>query len=93
MKLSTLPTLVLAIFTTEAFAAPAPQDSINSTVSEFTGDFFDGAVPTSGPGLATGPLVTPDGKVYDHTNMSLAVTAGIAGEPQQELRITMGTER
>lgn len=88
MMLPKLATLLVTIFAACAFAAPAQPNSDHITTSELRGDYFNGTTPTANPVLATGLVVASDGEVDDATNPALA---GTAGEPQQELRITMGT--
>lgn len=83
-------TLFVLAFTACARIAPASPDPNDVAPSELTGDFFHGAVPTRGPGVATGPIVSPDGSVFDSTNVSLAVAVG---DTPPELRVTMGMER
>ncbi|KAF9731202.1 hypothetical protein PMIN03_009559 [Paraphaeosphaeria minitans] len=85
MMLPKLATLFATVPGAYAFAVPQPNPG-KITIPEFTGDIFHARFRTLG--VATGPIVTPGGEVYDSTNTSVASTAG---NPQQELRITMGT--
>lgn len=90
MRITTfLAVLTGCLFSVPGFAVPAPPTSPNPAALEFQGDYFLGALPAQELGSA-GPTVTPDGEVLQEGNVLMGQSSN---EPQQELRITIGTER